>query len=39
MRGAGHIAYVGRKGNSYKDLVGKPEGKRLLGRQNINESL
>jgi hypothetical protein len=27
MRWAGHVARMGRKGNSYKLLVGKPEGK------------
>jgi hypothetical protein len=32
MRLAGHVGYIGEKRNSYKILVGKPEGKRLLGR-------
>jgi hypothetical protein len=32
MRWAGHIAQMGAKRNAYRILVGKPEGKRLLGR-------
>jgi hypothetical protein len=32
MRWAGHVARMGEKRNAYKILVGKPEGKRLLGR-------
>jgi hypothetical protein len=32
MRWAGHVALMGEKRNAYKLLVGKPEGKRLLGR-------
>jgi hypothetical protein len=32
MRWAGHVARMGEKRNSYRLLVGKPEGKRLLGR-------
>jgi hypothetical protein len=32
MRWAGHVARMGEKRNSYKLLVGKPEGKRPLGR-------
>jgi hypothetical protein len=32
MRGAGHVARIGEKRNAYKILVGKPEGKRQLGR-------
>jgi hypothetical protein len=32
MRCAGHAAPMGEKGNAYRILVGKPEGKRLLGR-------
>jgi hypothetical protein len=39
MRGAGHVAYVGREGNSYKNLVGKPEGKTARKTKNINKSL
>jgi hypothetical protein len=32
MRRAGHVARMGEKRNSYRLLVGKPEGKRPLGR-------
>jgi hypothetical protein len=32
MRGAGHVARMGENRNIYRILVGKPEGKRLLGR-------
>jgi hypothetical protein len=32
MRLAGHVARIGEKGNAYRLLVGKPEGKRRLGR-------
>jgi hypothetical protein len=32
MRWAGHAARMGEKRNMYRLLVGKPEGKRLLGR-------
>jgi hypothetical protein len=32
MRLAGHMARMGEKRNVYRLLVGKPEGKRLLGR-------
>jgi hypothetical protein len=32
MRWAGHVARMGEKGNAYRLLVGKPEGKRPLGR-------
>jgi hypothetical protein len=32
MRWAGHVARLGEKSNTYKLLVGKPEGKRPLGR-------
>jgi hypothetical protein len=32
MRWAGHLARIGEKMNAYKILVGKPEGKRPLGR-------
>jgi hypothetical protein len=31
-RWAGHVARMGEKGNAYRILVGKPEGKRPLGR-------
>jgi hypothetical protein len=32
MRWAGHVARMGEKRNAYRFLVGKPEGKRPLGR-------
>jgi hypothetical protein len=32
MRWAGHVTRMGVKMNSYRILVGKPEGKRPLGR-------
>jgi hypothetical protein len=32
MRRAGHIARMGEKRNAYRILVGKPEGKRPLGK-------
>jgi hypothetical protein len=32
MRWAGHVARIGEKRNAYRLLVGKPEGKRTLGR-------
>jgi hypothetical protein len=32
MKWAGHVARKGGKGNTYRILVGKPEGKRPLGR-------
>jgi hypothetical protein len=32
MRGAGHVACMGEGRNVYRVLVGKPEGKRPLGR-------
>jgi hypothetical protein len=32
IRWAGHVARMGEKMNAYRLLVGKPEGKRLLGR-------
>jgi hypothetical protein len=32
MRWARHVARIGEKRNSYRLLVGKPEGKRPLGR-------
>jgi hypothetical protein len=33
MRWAGHVTRMGEKRNAYSILVGKPEGKRPLGRQ------
>jgi hypothetical protein len=32
MRWVGHVAYMGDKIGQYRVLVGKPEGKRPLGR-------
>jgi hypothetical protein len=32
MRWAGHVARMGEQRNAYRILVGKPEGKRPLGR-------
>jgi hypothetical protein len=32
MRWAGHVARIGKKRNAYMLLVGKPKGKRPLGR-------
>jgi transcription termination factor 2 len=32
MRWAGHVARVGENRNAYRILMGKPEGKRPLGR-------
>jgi hypothetical protein len=32
MKWAGHVARMGEKRNAYKILVGKPEGKRPLGK-------
>jgi len=32
MRWAGHVALMGEKRGIYRVLVGKPEGKRPLGR-------
>jgi hypothetical protein len=32
MRWAGHVARMGEKKNAYRLLVGKPEGRRPLGR-------
>jgi hypothetical protein len=32
MRWAGHVARMGKNRNAYRILVGKPEGKRSLGR-------
>jgi hypothetical protein len=33
IRWAGHVARMGEKRNAYRLLVGKPEGKRPLGRR------
>jgi hypothetical protein len=32
MKWAGHVARIGEKRNAYRLLMGKPEGKRPLGR-------
>ena len=32
MRWAGHVAHMGEERGVYRVLVGKPEGRRLLGR-------
>jgi hypothetical protein len=32
LRWAGHVARMGEKRGAYRDLVGKPEGRRPLGR-------
>jgi hypothetical protein len=32
MRWAGHVALIGEKRNAYRLLVGKPKGRRPLGR-------
>jgi hypothetical protein len=32
MRWAGHVAFMGTMRNAYKFFVGKPEGKRQLGK-------
>jgi hypothetical protein len=34
MGWAGHVAHMGKKGSAYRVLVGKPEGKRPLGRSS-----
>jgi hypothetical protein len=39
MRLAGHVARTGKKRNSYRILVGKPEGKRPLGRRTCTRRL
>jgi hypothetical protein len=35
MRWAGHVTRMGETRNAYRILVGKPEGKRPLGRQDV----
>jgi hypothetical protein len=35
MRWEGHEARIGEEGKVYKVLVGKPEGKRLIGRPKL----
>jgi len=36
MRWAGHVARMGEERGAYRVLVGKPEGKRPLGRPNVD---
>jgi len=36
MRWAGHVAYLGEKRGAYGVLMGKPEGKKPLGRHRRN---
>ena len=36
MRWAGHVARMGERRGAYRVLVGKPEGKRLLGRHRLD---
>jgi hypothetical protein len=35
MRWVGHVTRIGKKRNAYRILVGKPEGKRPLGRPRL----
>jgi hypothetical protein len=35
MRWAVYVAYLGERRGIYRVLVGKPEGKRLVGRSNL----
>jgi hypothetical protein len=35
IRSTGHVARMGEKRNAYRFLVGKPEGKRPLGRHSL----
>jgi hypothetical protein len=35
MRWAGHVAHMGEIRNAYRILVGKPEGKKPLGRPRL----
>jgi hypothetical protein len=37
MRCSGHVARIGEKRNTYRILVGNPEGKRPLGEQDVGE--
>jgi hypothetical protein len=36
MRWAGHVARIGERKGGYRFLVGKPEGKRRLGRPRLS---
>jgi hypothetical protein len=35
MRWAGNVAFIGERRGAYRILVGKPEGKRPLGRRRL----
>jgi len=35
MRWAGHVAYTGKRKSGYRVMVGKPEGKKSLGRTRL----
>jgi hypothetical protein len=37
IRCVGHVARMGKKWNAYRILVGKPEGKRPLGRPKCGQ--
>jgi hypothetical protein len=39
MRWAGHAARMGEMGNKYNILVGKPKGKRPIGRPRWEENI
>jgi hypothetical protein len=39
MRWSGHVARMEAKGNACRILVGKPEGKRLLGKPRVSRSI
>jgi hypothetical protein len=39
MRWAGHVARIGENRNVYRILVGKPEGKRPLGRPRSMDNI
>jgi hypothetical protein len=39
MRWAGHVARMGKTRNAYRLLVGKPEGKRPLGRPSLVDTI
>ena len=39
MRWAGHVACTGTRRGAYSVLVGKPEGKRPLGRPGVDKRI
>ena len=39
MRWVGHVAFMREKRHAYGVLVGKPEGKRLLGRRRVEDNI